>query len=498
MLARSPPFPLIINFIHIHHDLDITAKDEEGIVFALQQRNRVRHIHFRMPIRNLQRFIMAIDEDYPMLESLVMLHPTRDNSANLILPQSFRAPQLQRLVLSGVAFPTKSLLLTIAISGLVTLRLYLIHQSAYFPPNILLQSLSIMPQLETLVVGFLFPVPHRDIERQLLPIGTHITLPNLRYFTFQGASTYLEALVRWATTPCLEKLGIVFSNDLMFSLPYLLQFFRTTESLKFHSAVIKFSSVSTRVAVYSPEGRGKWAFRMDVDCEQFDWQLSSMAQIFSALTNAFSEVEHLILGVERGNLSPDLEEGHHEIDRIEWRRLLSSFGNVKTIFVDYPLAAEVSHCLRSEDGELPLELLPELQELICPGIDDGNPFKPFIDSRQSTGRPVTLVRRPEAHVPSKVSSSAAGSWNPFAGSLQSTSESRSPYNPGGFRVVRQQNPRPIAAAPLSQGPAGVQNAWVPFSQAYSDFTFLHQPLHQDSTAPFICIAFSPFVALLPC
>src|SRR5258708_38992674 len=45
-----------------------------------------------MPIRNLQSFIMAIDEEYSMLESLVMLHPTGDNSTNVILPQTFRAP----------------------------------------------------------------------------------------------------------------------------------------------------------------------------------------------------------------------------------------------------------------------------------------------------------------------------------------------------------------------------------------------------------------------
>ena len=68
------------------------------------------------------------------------------------------------------------------------------------------------------------------------------------------------------------------------------------------------------------------------------------------------------------------------------------------------------------------------------------------------------------------SQGSAGAWNPWAGSNshQSTSESHSPYNPGGFRIVRQQNPRPIAAASLSrsQDPAGIQNAWVQFSQVY--------------------------------
>ena len=447
---------------------------------------------------------MAIGEEYPMLESLVVLHPTWDNSTNLILPQSFRAPHLQRLVLSGVAFPTKSPLLTTVISRLVTLRLYFIHQSAYVRPNVLLESLSIMPQLETLVIGFLFPVPNRDVERQLLltPIRTHVTLPNLRHFTFQGASSYLESLVRWATTPCLEKLGIVFFNELMFSLPYLLQFIRMTESLKFHSALIEFSSVSTCVGVYSHEDREKWAFRMDVDCEQFDWQLSSIAQISSALRNAFSAVDHLILGVGRGSMLSDLDEEHHEIDRTEWHRLLSSFGNVKTISVDYPLVAKVSHCLRSEDGELPLELLPGLQELIYPGIDGWNPFESFIDYRWSIGRPVTLVGLAEAPVPSKVYSArsanspyplgfvpqpsqrqntfglpsshgSADALDPWLGSYshQSISESRSPYSRGDIQVDCYQSSPPIVAAPLSQGPAGVQNPWVPFSQALRQPSF---------------------------
>ena len=50
-----------------------------------------------------------------------------------------------------------------------------------------------------------------------------------------------------------------------------------------------------------------------------------------------------------------------------------------------------SLCLRVEDGELPLELLPELQELTYSGSGDtGDAFTLFIDARQSAGRPVSL------------------------------------------------------------------------------------------------------------
>jgi hypothetical protein len=51
MLTRSPPLPLIIGFEDENHGL--TAEDEEGIMLALQHRNRVRRIYFRMPVPSL-------------------------------------------------------------------------------------------------------------------------------------------------------------------------------------------------------------------------------------------------------------------------------------------------------------------------------------------------------------------------------------------------------------------------------------------------------------
>jgi hypothetical protein len=46
-----------------------------------------------------------------------------------------------------------------------------------------------------------------------------------------------------------------------------------------------------------------------------------------------------------------------------------------------------------DDGELPLELLPELQELTYSGIGDASDaFKSFVDARQNAGCPVTLRR----------------------------------------------------------------------------------------------------------
>jgi hypothetical protein len=65
MLAHSPPLPLVIDY----EDRDITAKDEEAIILALEQRDRVRRIRFYIPVLQLQRLIIAIDGEYPILET---------------------------------------------------------------------------------------------------------------------------------------------------------------------------------------------------------------------------------------------------------------------------------------------------------------------------------------------------------------------------------------------------------------------------------------------
>jgi hypothetical protein len=65
---------------------------------------------------------------------------------------------------------------------------------------------------------------------------------------------------------------------------------------------------------------------------------------------------------------------------------------VKALRIGNGLVQEISRCLRLEDGELLLELLPELEELTYFGSrDTGDAFTSFIDARQSAGRPVALV-----------------------------------------------------------------------------------------------------------
>ena len=113
----------------------------------------------------------------------------------------------------------------------------------------------------------------------------------------------------------------------------------------------------------------------------------SAAQIFNSLSPLFSAVEHLNLVHEVHYQS---SEEHNEADRTEWHKLLSSFRKVKTLRIAKGLVEELSRSLRLDEGGLPSEFLPELQELTYSESDNNrDAFTPFINARQIAGRPIT-------------------------------------------------------------------------------------------------------------
>ena len=389
MLAHSPSIPLVVDYYRESEYSDIAAEDEEGLILALDQRDRVRRIRLRMGITNMQKFITAISGEYPILEYLIII-PFVKNTA-FVLSETLRAPHLRHLFLSCFTLPMRSPLLTTA-TGLVTFFLEISNQATCFQPNSLLHWTSFMPQLETLGVHFSSPFPGRDMHRLLsrTPTITPVTLPNLRWFWFQGGSAYLEAVVRWITTPRLERPQVFFFKQLTFSVPHLVHLMNITENLQFNSVTVDFSREQVDTATSFP-GNAEIYLYMRVICQRLDWQVSSMAQIFHSFRQTFSAVEYLTFSGEEHNHS---SEEHNEVDRTEWYKLFRSFHNVKILHIEYELVEEISRCLRPDDGDLPSDLFPELQELRYFGVgyaDDA--FTSFIDARRIAGRPITVVRR---------------------------------------------------------------------------------------------------------
>jgi len=241
MLAHSPPLPIVIDYV------DGDGNVEEGIFLALEQPNRIRCIRVALCLQDLQKFVMAIDDELPALEYLVMVltGAGREGDATLVFPDTIQAPHLRHLALLDIV-PIGSRLLTTAV-GLVTLCLFMHNSSTYLNPNSLLQCISSLPQLETLMIIVYL---NRDVETQLshTPTITHATLPNLRRLSFQGVSAYIEVLIRQIATPRLELLNIIFFDPLTFSIPCLVRFMNTTgNKLRFDRAEFEFLIERDRV-----------------------------------------------------------------------------------------------------------------------------------------------------------------------------------------------------------------------------------------------------------
>ena len=360
MLAHSPPLPLVVDYYK--EDSIMNTEDEEGLILALEQRDRVRRIRLRIYMPNSQRLIRAISEEYPILEFLVIVSP--DTPQGLALPETLQAPHLHHLVLSGVALPIGCRLITTAV-GLVTLVLVIRRPSTYVHPNALLQWISFTPRLETLGIHFFFAFPSHIVERQptLMPMITTITLPNLRMFWFRGIDAYFEAIVCKMATPRLTKIQFFFFKQPTFSVPHLSQFMNTilAENLRFSYAWFAFSTNFVDVFMlphYVPSLSR--SLRIRVFCPHFGLQVSAMAQISNLLSQISSTVEHLTLSYEAHSQPSD---EHNEVEHAEWRRIPSSFSNVKILRIEDGPNKEIARCLRLDDGELlPLDLLPELLE----------------------------------------------------------------------------------------------------------------------------------------
>ena len=65
---------------------------------------------------------------------------------------------------------------------------------------------------------------------------------------------------------------------------------------------------------------------------------------------------------------------------------------MKTLRVEDGLEGEIARCLRLDDEELPLDVLPELHDLTYSRNSETDyEFASFINARQNVGRPITLA-----------------------------------------------------------------------------------------------------------
>jgi hypothetical protein len=385
MLAHSPPLPLTIYYHDMFCGKILTAEDESGILLALSHRDRVHRINFLM-LPNVGKFFTVKRNQLPILERLHVY-----SRFEMVLPVTFRAPNLRHLTLWRASLSIGSPVLTTTAAGLVTLD---IPAFAYFPPSYLHTRLSLMLQLEELSIDSHTPLPNRDIETQSLQtpsITQKITLPNLRRLVFRGTTTNLEDLVARISAPSLNSLRVYLFHwfGLTNTIPHLLQFMQTSENLTFNAVHVTFNAVAVSLHAV-PWNLGSESPLMLVinfgypDLQNLHWQIVSATQLFGTLSPVLSVVEKVTFSYQEHNRS---SEHHNNIDQSQWRELLRPFVNVKTIRIQDDVISNVFHSLPYDD----VELLPNLEEVEYSEESDArDTLTTFLNEQQVVDHPVSL------------------------------------------------------------------------------------------------------------
>jgi len=167
----------------------------------------------------------------------------------------------------------------------------------------------------------------------------------------------------------------------------------SSDDLRLHSAALSFNAGGAQLSVYPREKARLSAFDMHVEGRP-GHKVSDVAQILNALSPLFSSVVYLTLDYKDNRGLPELQD---EAEPTDWRLLLRSFNNVKSLLLADGVVDKLSRSLQLDDGDPPNDLLPELEDLTySPSNDDANAFDGFIDARQDAGHPITLVHLRDA------------------------------------------------------------------------------------------------------
>jgi hypothetical protein len=360
---------------------------------AIVHRNRICEIDLHLLRSKISQLASVMQEEFPALIHL-KLECAYYSRPPPVLPDGFlggSAPRLQSLRLEYIAFPAVPKLLLTA-TGLVHLTLWNIPHSGYVSPEVVVSSLAVLANLKSLAIEFQSPPSLPDLERRHSPPPTRTVLPALIHFELRGVSEYVEGFMARIDTPFLDSLCITFFHQLTFDIPQLAQFMRRTRRFQaLNEAHVDFDYGGILVQSLPQI----WFFdKMSgfrISCNDFDWQLSSVAQVMTLFFPSIYIVERLhICGC--GYV---LSEWQDDIDNSRrWLEIFHPFNSVKHLYVNKDLAQRIAPALQELVGERVTDVLPALESLFVEEFQELGPIRDaigqFVAARRLLGRPVAI------------------------------------------------------------------------------------------------------------
>jgi len=392
LLDIWPPFPIIVSLLCRIPEMD--ENGVENLIAALKCRDRISEIHlFHVTGPVIEKLVTVLHGSLPVLTHFAL--GSTDESVP-VLPETFLggfAPRLRSFVLEGIPFPSFPKFI-LSFTHIVFLHLSEIPSSGYISPEVMATCLVALPNLGFLSIEFRSPSSR---PLQLSPPNlTRAALPALSNLDFSGVSEYFEDFVARIDTPRLTRLYIVFFMDLIFNIPRLCNFIDRTGGIElFDGAAIRFSGQAIGIVFGPPPlpPKGPLPFELEIRCERPDWQLSSMAQIFSQQLPLLSHVELTISDFPWESFEwkevPDM-------DSSQWLELFRLFVAAQSLHVSEGLVSPVAGALQDLTGQMATEVLPVLQTLSLEGLEPSGPvheaIKSFATARQISHQPVVIQR----------------------------------------------------------------------------------------------------------
>ena len=382
-----PPLPITVMRLSSHPQMG--EGGVENIIAAIERRNRISEVYIsNIHGSTLETLITAMHEPLPILTDFFFT--SNDKSAPM-LPKTFlggSAPCLRTFVLKGIPFPTFPKFVLSA-TYINSLKLFDIPHSGHISPEVMVTSLAALPNLKYLSFGFRSPLS-RPSPSQTTPPLTRTVLPTLIRLSFSGVSEYLEDFLARIHTPLLNQFVVVFFMDLIFDIPQLYDFVhRMKRSQPFNQASIEFSGQTIRASLGSQN-----QLELEIRCERPDWQLSSIAQVFSQQLALLSHVEQLELRESPWEHTEWKDDS--EMDSLLWLELFHLFMAVQSLYVTELLVPPVTAALKELAGERAMEVLPALRHIFLEGLQPAGfvqeAMKPFVADRQDFGHPVVIQR----------------------------------------------------------------------------------------------------------
>jgi hypothetical protein len=346
-----PALPIVVQYGGAAPSLDpLSPDDEDNIVAALKQSNRVRSISLTVTSSLLEK-LSAIEMPFLELEDLVLL--SRDG-AWLTLPNTFRwGVRLRTLHLTWPDIPALPKLLSLS-TALVDLQLNKIPNVEYFSPNALANALFGMTQLRTLTLHLLSFTLHRN-DLGLPPQSREfIALPSLTCLNYRGTSDYLDSFVVRIDAPRLRSIDMTFFCRPTMDASQLGQFLSRIKMQQSCRADIVSSERAISIS-FTPPG-AHTSLELHVSCSLLTRRLSYMAQICNSLSAFFQGVEYLCISARKPSSCWD----DRDLTSNEWGMLIHPFRCTKWVRVSGDQLTNVVLALRLQQCEA---VLPALHKL---------------------------------------------------------------------------------------------------------------------------------------